>query len=350
MKPLFASAGNSQMREPTVEFSFDVGREYMQNSQRRRTACPQVGYSLFHVQGCPDLDVAASVSQDVGFALELRWATGRATCERDAFGITGTHFLDRRVPLSNRDFRNSWKLSARTAVKTLERLRSFLKFCVESEWLDKNPAAAIKPGKVEDAEVLPFSQPQVDKILKACDSFNGNGDRIRALANLMLATGLRIGDASTISRDRFVKDGDGWKVILRTVKTGTSVCVPVQDSLVKQIQALPGQHPFWSGQSTPEDCSSVWQEAFRKLFKHAGISGHPHQFRHTFAKNLLVAEVPLETVSVLLGHRKLGITEKHYARFVPERQASIDRQVRKSWARGGHTSKTRTVTNTKQKR
>jgi len=262
----------------------------------------------------------------------------------------GLVFL-RQLDISQvREFRNSWKLSARTAAKTLERLRSFLKFCVESEWLDKNPAVAIKPSKVEDAEVLPFSQPEVDKILKACDSFNGNGDRIRALANLMLATGLRIGDACTISRERFVRDGDGWKVVLRTVKTGTNVCVPVQEKLVKQIQELPGQHPFWSGQSTAENCSSVWQEAFRKLFKQAGVEGHPHQFRHTFAKNLLVAEVPLETVSVLLGHRKLAITEKHYARFVPERQASIDRQVRKSWARGGHAKKSLSINTRKQTR
>jgi hypothetical protein len=36
------------------------------------------------------------------------------------------------------------------------------------------------------------------------------------------------------------------------------------------------------------------------------------------------SEFPLETVSLLLGHRKLAITEKHYARFVPERQALIE--------------------------
>ena len=83
----------------------------------------------------------------------------------------------------------------------------------------------------------------------------------------------------------------------------------------------------------------MWQEAYRKLFRHAGIAGHPHRFRHTFAKNLLINEVPLETVSLLLGHRKLAITEKHYARFVPERQALIEIQVRKMWARVGHVKK-----------
>jgi hypothetical protein len=48
----------------------------------------------------------------------------------------------------------------------------------------------------------------------------------------MLATGLRIGDAPTISRERFVKDGDGWRVVLRTAKSGTSVTVSVQEKIV----------------------------------------------------------------------------------------------------------------------
>jgi integrase len=238
-----------------------------------------------------------------------------------------------------RDFRNTWKLNSLSASKTLERLRSFFKFCMDSEWIEKNPARSIKSGKVEEPDVLPFSDQEIAKILKACDRFNGNGQRIKALTQLMLNTGLRIGDACTIARNRFVKDSNGWKVHLRTAKTKTEVFIPVEDYVVEDIEALPGEYPFWSGESTPENCSSVWQEAYRKLFKLAGIQGHPHRFRHTFAKNLLLSEVPLETVSLLLGHKKLAITEKHYARYVPERQALVEVQVRKSWARSGHSKK-----------
>jgi site-specific recombinase XerD len=238
-----------------------------------------------------------------------------------------------------REFRNTWNLNARTAAKSLERLRSFFRFCLDSDWIEKNPANAIKAAKVEDADVLPFSDQEIKKILTACKTFKGNGERIRALTQLMLVTGLRIGDASTISRDKFVKDGKNWKLELRTAKTGVKVYVPLQKEIVQAIESLPGQYPFWSGESTPENCTSVWQEAYRKLFKHAGIPGHPHRFRHTFAKNLLVNEVPLETVSLLLGHKKLAITEKHYARFVPERQVLIETQIRKTWARTGHTRK-----------
>jgi integrase len=174
----------------------------------------------------------------------------------------------------------------------------------------------------------------------AFTAFNGNGERIKALTRLMLTTGLRIGDASTISKDRFVKEGKEWKVELRTAKTDVRVFVPVQRDIVEAISTLSGKHPFWSGMSMPENCTSVWQESYRKLFKQAGIAGHPHRFRHTFAKNLLVNEVPLETVSLLPGHKKLAITEKHYSRFVPERQALIEAQIRKSWARTGHIRKT----------
>jgi len=169
--------------------------------------------------------------------------------------------------------------------------------------------------------VLPFNESEVKKILKACQTFNGNSERIKALTELMRWSGLRISDAATISRDKFVEDADGRKLELRTAKTGVKAFIPMQKHVVEAILRLPGKHPFWSGQSTPANCTSVWQEAYRKLFKHAQMEGHPHRFRHTFAKNLRVNEVPLETVSLLLGHRKLAITEKHYARFVPERQA-----------------------------
>ena len=156
---------------------------------------------------------------------------------------------------------------------------------------------------------------------------------------------LRIGERfrrkidEAIRVQRFVKVGAYWKLTLRTAKTGVNVYVPLQKEVVQAIDALPGKHPFWSGKSTAENCSSVWQEAYRKLFKHAGIEGHPHRFRHTFAKNLLVNEVPLETVSLLLGHKRLAITEKHCARFVPERQALVETQIRKTGRRTGDVRK-----------
>jgi integrase/recombinase XerD len=58
---------------------------------------------------------------------------------------------------------------------------------------------------------------------------------------------------------------------------------------------------------------------------------HPHMFRDTFAVETLLAGVPLEQVSILLGHKSIKITEKHYAPWVKARQEQLSSNVRKSW-------------------
>jgi integrase len=123
----------------------------------------------------------------------------------------------------------------------------------------------------------------------SCDAFNGNGARLKALANLMLYSGPAISDAATISRTAFVESKEGHSVVLRTAKTGTRISVPLPPGVAKAVLTLPGEHPFWTGTSAQATCTSIWHEAFSRLFAHAGIEATSHRWRHTFSKNLLVA-------------------------------------------------------------
>ena len=78
-----------------------------------------------------------------------------------------------------------------------------------------------------------------------------------------------------------------------------------------------------------------WQRSLRTLFRLASVpDGHAHRFRDTFAVELLLAGVPLERVSVLLGHQSVKVTEKHYTPWVKARQEQLESDVRRTWKYG----------------
>lgn len=243
----------------------------------------------------------------------------------------GLIFLSQLNEEEVRGFRNGWSLSPRTASKHLERLKSFLTFCQNTRYIKDNPAAKLKPPKVTASPVVPFTEVEIKNILAGCDTYTGNGKRLKTLTNLMLSTGLRISDACTISRDKIIRSKEGYSVELHTAKTGEKVCCPVQEDLAHEVEALPGLHPFWTGKSNAEDCAAGWRKAYARLFKQVGVKGHLHQFRHTFATRLLKRDVSMETVSVLLGHQSIKVTERHYASWTRERRQAIESAIRKTW-------------------
>jgi site-specific recombinase XerD len=243
----------------------------------------------------------------------------------------GLVFLSQMNESELRNFRNGWKLSPRTAQKHLERLKTFFKFCHDGKYIKQNPAPKLKPPKVADAPVIPFTEEQVKNILAACAKYPGNWKRLRVLTELMLATGLRIGDACTISRDKVGRNSKGYSVELYTAKTGEKVYCPIQNALGHDFETLVGKHPFWTGISNAEDCAGTWRKAYATLFKLASVDGHCHQFRHTFATRLLRAGVPLDTVSIMLAHSSVKVTQKHYAAWTRERREKIEEAIRKTW-------------------
>jgi integrase/recombinase XerD len=239
-----------------------------------------------------------------------------------------------------RDFAATWKLGNNTAVKKLERLRAFFHFALDSRWVAENPALKIKNPKVKPRPTLPFSKEEMVRILAACDHYRDsygrtgqwNGRRLRALVLLLRYSGLRIGDGVALSRARIV----GTKLFLYTQKTGTPVYCPLPDFVVTALESLERsneQYFFWSGTSEKSGAARDYMRYLRRLFQLAKVAdGHAHRFRDTFAVELLLAGVPLERVSVLLGHSSVKITEKHYSPWVRARQEQLEADVRRTWA------------------
>jgi hypothetical protein len=119
-------------------------------------------------------------------------------------------------------------------------------------------------------------------------------------------------------------------------ETGQHVYVPIDDFLVRELNSIPKlseRYWFWSGHSSLETARKEWSEKLAKVFEDAKIDGHAHQFRDTFAVELLKAEIPIEPVSILLGHASVRITEKHYNPWNRARQEQGEADVQRAWQR-----------------
>jgi integrase/recombinase XerD len=237
-------------------------------------------------------------------------------------------------------FRSQWKNRNYAALKKLESLRTLFKFFLAREWITKNPSSDLARPVIRTAPTMPFSREEMQSIVSACDEYDpgkrshyGPEARIRLKAFVLLLrySGLRIGDVCTLRVDR-VTNG---KLLLFTAKTGTPVYIvlpPYLVALLSMFKPTSKDFFFWNGKSKRHTPVSVWEASLQKLFRLAKVHhGHPHRFRDTFAIELLLTGMPIERVSVLLGHRSVKVTEKHYAPWVRARQVQAEADVRKSW-------------------
>jgi integrase len=183
---------------------------------------------------------------------------------------------------------------------------------------------------VTQSPTLPFTEEEIQRLLDALPKFRGDGERLRAMIGLLQFAGLRIGDAVSLKRDR-VKRG---KLFLYTAKTGTPVWCPLPPDVVTALEELPGdKYFFWSGNGKLKSALEDWRRSLLALAVHAKVDNpHIHRFRDSFAVALLEKGVSLETVSVLLGHSSLKITERHYKPWVKKLQTKLEEEVTKLWA------------------
>lgn len=251
----------------------------------------------------------------------------------------GIRFLEQLNLDELRLFRQSWRDNEISALKKLERLRSFLRFAQESGWIKENPAKKLVNPKVTSPPTMPFTRQQMIDMLAACEQYpdnygaggKANVVRLRCLVLFLRFSGMRIGDAVTCPVDRLKGD----RVFLYTQKTNVPVNVKLPPFVVEALKAMPRvseRYFFWTGEGTADTVAGNWRRSLRKLFKLAGIkSGHPHRFRDTFAVELLLAGTPLDRVAVLLGHSSVKVTERHYSPWIRDRQEQLEADLERSW-------------------
>jgi integrase len=236
--------------------------------------------------------------------------------------------------------------SVATCQRNAKTLHYFFQRCIARKWIVEDPTSILRfpktsASKTKD-EVKYLTPDQFADVLSECDDFERmtdyNKDRIKALILTMRWTGLRISDAVVLRADSIT--GDVLRV--RTKKASTDVQIPLHPDLIAalaKLEAYDGGYLFWNRRTDGAKASTP-QHNFGKLladvFANAGVATDVHHVSHalrnTFAVHLLEKGLPLETVSLMLGHQSVTTTERYYADFSKGYMDRAESNVRKVWA------------------
>jgi integrase len=193
----------------------------------------------------------------------------------------------------------------------------------------------------------PYSDEDVEKILNEALKLRG-GTRgyakrpktFRLLLELMLETGMRVGDAIRFNPALVTKGEHLWiYTYLPQKHKKTERPKPIEAYLsgrlknaIDATEWLSPKLPFHFGASkNPAYLANEVYERMQTLGARCGVSDcRPHRLRDTFAVRKLLAGFQLEDVSRLLGHSSVKVTETYYAKWVPGRKLRLERLVAES--------------------
>lgn len=209
-------------------------------------------------------------------------------------------------------------LAKRSLRMKLAAIRSFFRFLVRSDVIDRNPASLLASPKIDKKLPSFLQQSEANVLWAVFDMSTARGRRDRALCELLYGSGLRLSEALQLNK------GD-IDIRARTVrvlgKRNKERVVPVTQESIASVDAY---LKMW-GQFAPskDECAlflgdrgrrlisvSAWRIVKRSLAPITeALRKSPHILRHSFATHLLDNGADLSAVSDMLGHSSLSTTQ-----------------------------------------
>ncbi len=217
------------------------------------------------------------------------------------------------------------KISNNTAMKHLQRLRKMVTMAFHLEWIDRDPFVRFK-SKFEKREREFLSTTE----LQSLEEFSSEVNRINIVKDLFIFscyTGISFIDMNGLTKNNIVKgiDGNDW-IVTKRQKTKTPVKIPIlQQAKELIIKYQDNPRVITANSLLPILSNQKINSYLKEIADICGIKKNLtfHMARHTFATTITLSNgVPIETVSKLLGHKKIATTQI-YARVI-EKKVSED--------------------------
>ncbi len=226
-------------------------------------------------------------------------------------------------------------LAKTSILRKISSLRSFYRYLVREEVVDKNPFIGItspkkgkklpkymsvdEVGSLLDAPKLYWKDAESKGVAKDLESANFAAGRDSALLEVIYSGGLRISEALGLN----FRDMDTGKGIIKVKGKGKKERIaalgnPAVNALKKYftIRTVRSSNttsgaPVFINKFGNRLSARSFQRFFKSYLIVAGLSHDmtPHKLRHSFATHLLDAGADLRSVQELLGHANLSTTQ-----------------------------------------
>jgi site-specific recombinase XerD len=210
--------------------------------------------------------------------------------------------------------------------RTVAALRCFFRFCVESEYLERDPAHVLRTPKKRQALPDVLDRRELSRLLRMPGRdgiwsrvHSGKPERDRLLLALFAYGGLRRSELLGLDWDDV--DLERRLIRVRVAKGGRQRVLPIHPALVPLLldyraTRTPADHPaLFVGVLGNRLSPTILSTTFRRYTDAAGVAKRkritPHTLRHLFATELLSAGANLRQIQELLGHKHLDSTQRY---------------------------------------
>jgi len=205
--------------------------------------------------------------------------------------------------------------------RKLSAIRSLYRYLLREEIISASPVATTSSPKLDKRLPSFLTTEEIERLLEAPDLSTPQGQRDRALIELLYASGLRVSELVNLNLEQINLDTNEIRVWGKGSKERMVLMgKPAAEALRAYLQQ--GRPKLFGTRIRMTNALFInryggrltERRVQRILEKYAHIAGigkrvHPHMLRHTFATHLLDGGADLRVVQELLGHASLSSTQ-----------------------------------------